>query len=286
MCTAIACSGRGFYFGRTLDHDRSYGEEVVITPRNYPLPFRLETPMPTHHAIIGMAHVAQRYPLYYDAMNEYGLCMAGLRFHPHARYPGGQGAQIAPFELIPWVLGQCANLSQAKELLEHTALCELDFSPNLPAAQLHWLIADQSGSLTVESTAEGLHLYDNPVGVLTNAPPFPDQLENLRMGGELPGDLSSPSRFRRAVFTKTHAQTVGTVTDFLGILDTVTQVPGCNGRMSTRYTSCCNTKNGIYCYSTCHSRRITGIAMGHAELDSNALIRFPLVETEDILLQN
>ena len=286
MCTAIACSGRSFYFGRTLDLECSYGEEVVITPRRFPLPFRQTQSMPTHHAIVGMAHVELGYPLYYDAMNEHGLCMAGLRFQPHARYPGGAGHRIAPFELIPWVLGQCADLRQARELLEQTALLDLNFSPGLPTTQLHWLVADSSGALTVESTAAGVHLYDNPIGVLTNDPPFPEQLELLRKGDALPGDLSSPSRFRRAAFTRTHARTVGTVTDFLRILDTVTQVPGCNGSMSTRYTSCCDTKNGIYCYTTCRSRRISGIRMEQTDLDDQTLLRFPLLTREDILLQN
>ena len=286
MCTAIACSGGRFFFGRTLDLDRSYGEEVVITPRCFPLPFRETASMPTHHAIIGMAHVADGYPLYYDAMNERGLCMAGLRFRPHARYSGGAGAQIAPFELIPWVLGQCDSLSDARELLEKTALRDLDFSPGLPNTQLHWLIADKTGSMTVESTADGLHLYENPIGVLTNDPTFPHQMALLKRGGDLPGDLSSPSRFRRAAFNKTHAQTVGTVTDFLRILDTVTQVPGCNGDMSTRYSSCCDTKNGLYCYSTCHNRRIAGIDMFREDLDASRLLRFGLETREDIHLQN
>ena len=187
MCTAIACSGGRFFFGRTLDLDRSYGEEVIITPRNFPLPFREAEAMSSHHAIIGMAHVANGYPLCYDAMNEHGLCMAGLRFRPHARYPGGNGTQIAPFELIGWVLGQCKTLKEARALLEQTVLCDISFSPELPNTKLHWLIADKTGSMTVESTADGLHLYDNPVGVLTNDPPFPHQLALLQRAGICPG---------------------------------------------------------------------------------------------------
>ena len=286
MCTAIACSGGRFFFGRTLDLDRSYGEEVVITPRNFPLPFREAESMPTHHAIIGMAHVANGYPLCYDAMNEHGLCMAGLRFRPHARYPGGSGTHIAPFELMLWVLGQCKTRNEARALLEQTVLCDISFSPELPNTKLHWLVADKTGSMTVESTADGLHLYDNPVGVLTNDPPFPHQLALLQRGGDLPGDLSSPSRFRRAAFTKTHARSVDTVTDFLKILDTVTQIPGCNGDMATLYSSCCDTENGIYCYSTCHSRRLCGIDMNRVDLDATELMRYPLMAREDIHLRN
>ena len=40
MCTAITFQAGDFYFGRTLDHDQAYGEEVTITPRRYPFHFR------------------------------------------------------------------------------------------------------------------------------------------------------------------------------------------------------------------------------------------------------
>ena len=40
MCTAITYQTKDFYFGRTLDYDASYAEEVTVTPRNFPLSFR------------------------------------------------------------------------------------------------------------------------------------------------------------------------------------------------------------------------------------------------------
>ena len=73
MCTAATYKTKGFYFGRTLDYEFSYGEEITITPRNYPIPFRHMDTLVSHYAIIGMAHVADNYPLYYDAMNEKGV---------------------------------------------------------------------------------------------------------------------------------------------------------------------------------------------------------------------
>ena len=117
MCTAIAFHGKEFYFGRTLDHGRSYGEEVVLAPRNFPLPFREAEDLPRHLAIMGMAHVENGYPLFYDAMNEAGLCMAGLNFTGFARYGHPGRDRIAPFEFLPWVLGRCDDLAQARELL-------------------------------------------------------------------------------------------------------------------------------------------------------------------------
>ena len=50
------------------------------------------------------------------------------------------------------------------------------FSEQLPTAQLHWIIADKDSCIVVESMKDGLHVYDNPVGVLTNNPPFPGQM--------------------------------------------------------------------------------------------------------------
>ena len=50
------------------------------------------------------------------------------------------------------------------------------FSEQLPTAQLHWIIADKDSCIVVEAMKDGLHVYDNPVGVLTNNPPFPSQM--------------------------------------------------------------------------------------------------------------
>ena len=181
MCTAVSLLSGEFYFGRNLDYEFSYGDEVTVTPRGYTFPMRGHAPLRTRYAIIGMAYVQGDYPLYYDAINEKGLGVAGLNFVGNAVYFPAQAERdnVTQFELIPWLLGQCATLCEARELLGRINLLNEPFSPELPLAQLHWLIADQTGSVTVESTADGLHVYDNPVGVLTNNPPFPMQLFQL-----------------------------------------------------------------------------------------------------------
>ena len=70
MCTAATYRTKDFYFGRTLDYEFSYGEEIAVTPRNYPFHFQHTKDLEKHYAIIGMAHMAGDYPLYYDAVNE------------------------------------------------------------------------------------------------------------------------------------------------------------------------------------------------------------------------
>ncbi len=320
MCTAITYQTRDFYFGRTLDYEVAFGEMVTVTPRNFPFSFRHDEPLKTHYAMVGMAHVADGYPLYYDAVNEKGLCMAGLNFVGNARYgaPVENKQNIAQFELIPWLLGQCATVREVREKLRTINIVDTPFSPKYPTAQLHWLIADKAEAVTLESVEEGLMVYDNPVGVLTNNPSFEEQYRGLESYAHLtakeptfhgnprtysrgrgalglPGDLSSPSRFVRAVFTKQNAvsgdgenESVG---QFFHILGTVEQTRGCceleGGQYEiTLYTSCCNADKGIYYYTTYGNRQIVAITMHHEKLDSNELIGYPLISDEQIYRQN
>ena len=149
MCTAATYKTNDFYFGRTLDYEFSYGDEVTVTPRNYAFSFRNKEVMKTHYAIIGMAYVAGDYPLYYDAVNEKGLCMAGLNFVGNAFYNKNlpNKDNVAQFEFIPWILGQCDSVESAKTLLGRINITDIPFSKELPIAQLHWLIADRYGGL-------------------------------------------------------------------------------------------------------------------------------------------
>jgi len=181
MCTAVTYQTKDFYFGRTLDYDASYAEEVTVTPRNFPLFFRDVGTLDRHYAIIGMAHVLDDYPLYFDGVNEKGLAMAGLNFVGYAHYeqPRPERENVAQFEFIPWILAQCASVVEARKRIETVNLTNVPFSDQLPPAQLHWIIADHHEAITVEAVREGLRVYDNPAGVLTNNPPFNEQLFQL-----------------------------------------------------------------------------------------------------------
>ena len=119
MCTAATYKTEDLYFGRTLDYEFSYGETVTVTPRNFRLEFRHMGVTERHFAFIGMAHVADNYPLYYDAVNEKGLCIAGLNFVGNAHYRECREGKdnLAQWELIPWIMARCASVSEAKALL-------------------------------------------------------------------------------------------------------------------------------------------------------------------------
>ena len=324
MCTAVSFLTENHYFGRNLDYEHTFGEAVTVTPRNFELKFRNCSDLKTHYAIIGMAAVSQGYPLYFDATNEKGLSMAGLNFPEYATYKPYTECKnnIAPFEFIPWVLAQCANMAECTRLLENVNLENTDFSDDLPVSPLHWMISDREKDITIEPTADGLRIYENPVGVLTNSPEIDMHLFNLNnyislstkapkntfsekldlkvysrgMGAMgLPGYLSSASRFVKAAFTKSNsvcaASESASVSQFFHILYSVYQQRGCvevkDGLYEmTNYSSCCNTDRGIYYYTTYENSTIYAVDMYKEKLDSSDLAVYPLAKTQNILLQN
>ena len=324
MCTAATYQTKDHYFGRNLDLEYSYEETVTITPRNYPFRFRKVPEIKSHYAMMGVAYVVGDYPLYYDATNEKGLSMAGLNFPGNADYkPYEEGKDnITPFEFIPWILGKCATVAEAKQALQSLNLVNIAFSEQLPLSTLHWIIADRESAITVESVKEGLRVYDNPVGVLTNNPPFDFQMFNLNnymslstnapsnrfsdrielhpysrgMGAlGLPGDLSSASRFVKACFTKLNSVSGDSesesVSQFFHILDSVEQQRGCvymgeDKYELTIYSSCCNVDKGIYYYKTYENSQITGVDMYRENLDGNMPVSYPLVTGQHIFMQN
>lgn len=324
MCTAVSFLSKDHYFGRNLDLEYSYIETVAITPRNYPFKFRKKETLETHYAMIGIAYVHEGYPLYYDATNEKGLSMAGLNFPKYADYKpeASEKDNIAPFEFIPWILGQCATIAEAKTLLERFNLLEKHYSRELPLSPLHWMIADRNSSIVVEPLKEGLKIYENPIGVLTNSPTFDMQLFHLNnymslspqtpqnrfassfdlkrysngMGAlGMPGDWSSQSRFVKAAFTKLNSvcgdSETESVSQFFHILGSVEHQRGCveieNDLYEiTIYSSCCNTDKGIYYYRTYDNSQITAVHMHREDLDGIQVVCHPLVKTQQINWQN
>ena len=324
MCTAATYKTKDFYFGRTLDYEFSYGEEIAVTPRNYKFNFRHMGVSEQHYAIIGMAHMGGDYPLYYDAVNEKGLGMAGLNFVGNTVYAKMEEGKdnVASFEFIPWILSKCASVKEARVLLSKMNLVGTPFAEKFPAAPLHWLIADAEEAITVESVQDGLKVYDNPAGVLTNNPPFEQQMFLLNnymslsprqpennfsdklpldkysrgMGAlGLPGDLSSSSRFARVAFTKLNSVSGDSeeesVSQFFHILGSVEQQRGCcelpNGSYEiTIYTSCCNASKGIYYYTTYTNRQITAVDMHREDLDGATVGHYPMLQKEEICWQN
>ena len=323
MCTAITFHASSAFFGRNLDNDVRYNESVTVVPRNCTFSFRQKGSLSEHFAMIGMATVDNAYPLYYDATNEKGLSMAGLNFPDNAVYfPKCENADnIASFELIPWILGQCANTQQALEKLSTVNITDVPYSSDYPPTPLHWFMADKKRAYTIESTKNGLNIYENSIGVLTNNPPFEYHMYNLSnylnltheepinrfapthslepysrgMGAiGLPGDLSSSSRFVKAAFTKLNSIQPNSdnesISQFFHILASVAQQEGCvkigDRYEKTIYTSCCDIEKGIYYYTTYENPQITGVSMHHTDINTNQLISYPIRNALQIRMEN
>ena len=290
MCTAATYYAKDHYFGRNLDLEFSYHEEITIVPRSYPFIFRKCEDINHHYAMIGTAFVVEGYPLFYDAVNEKGLGIAGLNFPGNAAYKAEvqDADNVAPFEFIPWILSRCADVDEARTLISRMNPVNISFSPELPLTPLHWMIADQKRTIVVEPLKDGIRVYDDPVGVMTNNPTFDQQMFHLSnymhlsnkpvkntfakgleiteysrgMGAMgMPGDLSSASRFVKAAFGEGKYEI-------------------------TVYSSCCNMDRGIYYYRTYENSQITAVDMHKEATDGEALIRYPMIKEQQIRYQN
>ena len=220
------------------------------------------------------------------------------------------------------MLGTCATVKEAEEKLKAVCITHTAFKDGYPVAPLHWHIADKDQSLVLECTKDGMHLYENPVGVLTNNPPFPFQLTNLQnymhltsnppenrfapalkltpygqgMGAlGLPGDASPASRFVRAAFCKWNSELPSgeeaSFTQFFHILDNVAMVAGSvrtpeNKFDRTTYSCCINASRGIYYYKTYNNNQISAVSMHKTDLDGRAPVVFEQVNRQQICYQN
>ena len=323
MCTAITFKTKDHYFGRNLDLEYHYNESVTITPRKFQFNFTNGKKSDSHYAIIGIATVENDYPLYYDGVNEKGLCVAGLHFPGNAVYTESEDSRIniASFEFVPWLLGNFESVADAMLSLKKLNIVNLPFNDSYPPSPLHWLIADKTQAITLEPLISGVKIYENPIGVLTNNPTFDIQMFNLNnymglsakdpknsfsgdvslnlysrgMGGlGLPGDLSSMSRFVRAAFTKLNSVSNPTNEDSIGqffhILSSVAHTRGTvkvhEKDEITVYSSCCNIDKGVYYYTTYENARISAVDMHRENLDGKKLVSYPLLKTQDIFRQN
>lgn len=324
MCTCIEFKTRDFYFGRNLDMEYRFGEKVIVTPRNYEFALKREKTFKTKYAMIGMAAVSDEYPLYAEASNEKGLSIAGLYFPGNAYYAKEKAGKIniAPFELIPWLLGNFASIKEAKSAIENINLIDTAFAESLPITHLHWMISDGDDCIVLEQTEEGLQVYDNPMGVMTNNPPFsyhminvnnyinltPNNADNrfsqqidLKPYGRgmgsigLPGDTSPSSRLVRALFNKLNSvcdeDEESSVSQFFHILDSVSMIKGTtlteDGKCDfTTYSCCMNAAKGIYYYKTYNNNQISAVRMNYKNMNDAKLSVYELVERQQIRYEN
>ena len=233
MCTSITmtASDNSVLLGRTMDFSFELDPEMAIFQRDFPLYFRYKKePLTNHYSFLGLSQdIGGRFIA--DGLNEWGLGGAALYFEGYAHYDQEiEPSSLAPHEVLMWVLASCKSIEEVREVFTTYKIIatKLDFIKSVPP--LHWVFTDSTGaSIIVEPQAEGVMIYDNVLGVLTNSPDYswhytnvrnyigvsPKQVDSKILYGMefkpfgqgsgtfgIPGDFTPPSRFIRTLYAK------------------------------------------------------------------------------------
>ena len=314
MCTGVRFtdSQGHLFWGRNYDWNVSYGEKPIVMPKGYLLKMQFCKSEPTKYATIGTAVEHDGFPLYFNCGNEAGLSVGGLNFAGYAQFesePVEGKTNIAAFELPAWIGAHFATVDEAEAALKNTAIIAKAPSPEMGVASLHWMIADAKRSIIVECQADGMHIYDDPVDVLTNQPPFPWHLENLRnylccngswpgsvtWGKEkltpfgtgstmrgIPGDPYSTSRFVKAAFVNNfYPPKESEIDNVMRMFHTLGSVSFSDGMAAmddgsyelTLYSDCFSAATSTYYYNTYNSPAIQSACLADfANAPTDALI--------------
>lgn len=329
MCTALTLTSKdGFhFFGRNMDIEYSFNQSVMFVPRNFTWENNVSGESnTTKYALLGMGTLVNNHPLLADGMNEKGLACAGLNFLGFAHYEDHSidgKVNLAPYNLILWILSNFESVSEVKSAIEEVNLVNKAFNSSLPVPTLHWMIYDKNDeAIVVEITAERFAVLDNKIGVLTNQPTFDwhiinlnqymalsptqpevttwykQQLEPIGSGlglKGLPGDFYPSSRFVRSAFLKSHAAFLdtkeSTISEFFHILNNVAPIGGSvitkDGKnFVSLYSSCMCLEDGVYYYTTYNNNQINAIDMFHENLDGHEIKVFEYNDTQSINFQN
>lgn len=316
MCTGVRFSdSKGhMYFGRNLDWTEDYGEAIVVTPRKAKVPAPFLGTIEPKYACIGMAIVVDDMPCYFDAGNEAGLGVAGLNFPGYAQFaeaPAAGRVNVAAFEFPLYIAANYATVAEVRAALPDITIVAKAPDPNLGVSQLHWLVGDAKESIVIECQADGMHVYDNDVDVLTNQPPYPWHHENLRnyltltpefpepvtwtrdklqafssaagMVG-FPGGYDPASRFVRAAFLNAHyPDEEGETANVTRLFRTLGGAAMCkgggkqgDGRFEyTLYTGGYSAASQTYYFSTYDDPAYQSASLKDYDLDGTALIAVP-----------
>ncbi|NME83603.1 choloylglycine hydrolase [Clostridium sp. SM-530-WT-3G] len=328
MCTALMLETKDGYnlFGRNMDLNHSFNQAVTLVPRNYEYRDRVTGEMRKNkYAILGMATMIDDYPAMADGFNEKGLACAGLNFPGYSYLepsvvPGKKN--IGPYDLIQWALGNFETVDQVVEEIKNLELVAIPINENTELPTLHWMVADANGkSIIIEKTKEGLKVFDNPIGVLTNSPTFdwqltnlnlymgtkPVQPENVKWGTKelkplgvglgtkpLPGGFNGVDRFVRISYLKSQYpkadDLMSGISQYFHILNNVAMPKGAviNEGLDdiTIYTSCMCQQTGVYYYTTYNNIGISAVDMHKEDLDADQVKIFDYADKLNIVYQN
>ena len=225
--------------GRSMEFAYDLKYDAIVVPRNkdYVSPGpegKAGLAWKTRYGYVGISSLGMEYGVS-DGMNEKGLAIGMLWFEADMKWqevaPDEMSRALAQGMVGDWVLGNFSSVEEVKrEILKKKVFKYTDPKTGM-SPTVHFIVYDaQGGCIVIEYEDGACNIYDNPLGIMTNAPRFPWHLTNLRqyigMTSErpgpvqqsglafsptghgsgmfgLPGDLTPPSRFvRLAVLTR------------------------------------------------------------------------------------
>lgn len=306
MCTAITLQSiqRENFFGRTMDFSYPIEPGLYVIPKNYEW-YSLITMKKCidRYSFIGIGQEAGGMLGFFDGVNERGFAAAVLYFPGYAYYdlPIKNKEPIASLDFLHYILGCCGSVAELNALLENICIVGIPDPVTQTAAPLHWIATDRSGTcVVIEQTKIGLKIISNSVGVMANSPDFQWHMTNLRnymnvsitqqkevywenisltpfgqASGtiNLPGGFTSPERFVRTVFLKTHVEAsksrLEAIMACFHIMNSVSIPQGIvltdRGTYDyTKYTAFMNTNTCEYYFKTYENNQIiTASLMDH-----------------------
>ncbi|HHL0970766.1 TPA: choloylglycine hydrolase family protein [Bacillus cereus] len=328
MCTSLTLQTKNFQhlFARTMDFTLDMNQEVIIIPRRYQWNNITGETIRAKKAVVGMGINFGGRVMMADGVNETGMTCATLYFPGFATYSShvdSNKTNVAPFDFVTWSLTQFNSVEELRKSIDSIAFIDVPLPILGVTPPLHWILADKSGEcIVLEPTADGIKVYDNPIGVMTNSPEFCWHLQNLRqyiglksqpfaptewgdvplsafgqgsgsMG--LPGDFTPPSRFVRAAYGKQNIQGIENeeegISAIFHILSNCEVPKGAviteDGILdNTIYTSAMCMESGTYYYHTYDCRQIIAIHLFNEDLDTAEIKTYPFQRKQKIFYEN
>ncbi len=265
MCTSIQMksSDGGLLFARTMDW-HTFAPAPLTLARGYAWQTAYNhKSVKNLYAVLG---IGRNFPDSHadisDGVNEFGLAAQKLTFSNHSEYSETANnfkLQLAPFEFVMWLLGNCRSVAEVIEKVNDVQLMTDEFSlMKYGRNDLHFAVTDSTGRMvSIEPRDKKLIVIENRIGVVTNAPSFEREIAKLEpyldftnssnslngistgnFSGKpvFPGGFTPTSRFIRATVLKERAITPENehqnVIETWHILNAVT-VPKSDGRSDT-----------------------------------------------------
>ncbi len=214
MCTSfrIKATDASVIVGRTMEFPNLLDAHIAIVPRGAEGCSAAAEGDGKRwkgaHGFVGVAAFGGSQTLT-DGLNERGL-YANLQYMAGGcALPEAEGVpperSMAVHDVLAYLLGSCESVDDVRAAMDGIVVCG-------SAPPVHVVVHDKAGgSIVIEWIDAKPVVFDNPLGVTTNAPNFDWHTTNVRNhAAVLPADASSASRFLRAAHYVTRMKPVAT----------------------------------------------------------------------------